>query len=233
MKPKRWVDKANVAIEGIIYSVRTQRHMRYHLLSALSALLLSLVIGISRIEFIVLSMAVILVIVTEMLNTAIETAIDMISEEYHPKAKIAKDIAAGVVLVASIGAAILAYLILYPALRAMLSSQAWQLRKVSGDVVALVSLVAVIIIVVFIKAVVGKGEPLRGGMPSGHAAVAFSLWAATVHLSGSIPIAGLTLILAVMVSWSRWSSGVHRPVEVIAGALLGAGVTLLLFLLFT
>lgn len=233
MKPKRWIDKANVAIEGIIYSVKTQRHMQFHLVSALTALLLSLVVEISRIEFILLCMAVILVIVTEMLNTAIETAIDMISEEFHPKAKIAKDIAAGVVLVASIGAAILAYLILYPALRATLASREWHLRRVSADVVALVSLVAVIIIVVFIKALVGKGEPLRGGMPSGHAAVAFSIWVATVHLSGSVPLTALTLVLAVMVSWSRWSSGVHRASEVVVGAVLGAGVTLLLFLLFT
>jgi membrane-associated phospholipid phosphatase len=43
----------------------------------------------------------------------------------------------------------------------------------------------------------------------------------------------LTLVLAVMVSWSRWSSGVHRPAEVVAGALLGTGVSLLLFLLFS
>lgn len=232
MKPKRWVDKANVAIEGIIYAAKTQRHMRYHLLSALAAIIVSLVIGISRIEFIMLSMAVILVIVAEMLNTAIETAVDMISAAYHPKAKIVKDIAAGVVLVASIGAVILAYLILYPPLRTMLSAPEWRLRKAPGDVVALVSLVVVVIIVIFIKAVVGKGEPLRGGMPSGHAAVAFSLWAATANLSGSVPISGLTLALAVMVSWSRWSSGVHRPIEVLAGAVLGAGVTMLLFLVF-
>jgi diacylglycerol kinase (ATP) len=232
VKPKRWVDKANVAIEGIIYAAKTQRHMRYHLLSALTAVIVSLVIGISRIEFIVLSMAVILVIVTEMLNTAIETAVDMISEEYHPKAKVVKDIAAGVVLIASIGAVILAYLILYPPLRTMLTAHEWRMRKAPGDVVALVSLVAVTIVVVFIKAVIGKGEPLRGGMPSGHAAVAFSLWASTANLSGSVPITGLTLVLAVMVSWSRWSSGVHRPAEVIAGAVLGAGVTMLLFLVF-
>jgi diacylglycerol kinase (ATP) len=206
--------------------------MRYHLLSALTAVIVSLVIGISRIEFIVLSMAVILVIVTEMLNTAIETAVDMISEEYHPKAKVVKDIAAGVVLIASIGAVILAYLILYPPLRTMLTAHEWRMRKAPGDVVALVSLVAVTIVVVFIKAVIGKGEPLRGGMPSGHAAVAFSLWASTANLSGSVPITGLTLVLAVMVSWSRWSSGVHRPAEVIAGAVLGAGVTMLLFLVF-
>ena len=233
MKPKRWFEKANVAIEGVIYSVKTQRHMRYHLVAALGVLLVSLVVNITRTEFILLSLAIILVLITEMLNTAIEVAIDMISEEYHPKAKIAKDIAAGVVLVASIGALILAYLILYPAIREAVATGFWRVRKVPNDVIAFVSFAVVVIVVVIIKAVMGKGEPLRGGMPSGHAAVSFSLWVATIYLAGSLLLIVLTFMLAAMVSWSRWSSGVHRPREVFAGAFLGAGLTWLLFLLFS
>ena len=117
MKPRSWTEKANVAIEGIIYAVKTQRHMQYHLFAALAALILSLLLNIARVDFILLCMAIVLVLVTEMLNTAIEVTVDMISEEYHPRAKIAKDIGAGVVLIASIGALTLAYLILYPALK--------------------------------------------------------------------------------------------------------------------
>lgn len=232
MKPKSWIDKANVAIEGIIYAVKTQRHMQYHLFAALAVLILSLVLNISRIEFILLSMAIILVLVTEMLNTAIEVTVDMISDTYHPLAKKAKDIAAGVVLIASIGALTLAYLILYPALKTAFSTGSWQFKKTPDDVVAFVALTVVVIIVVIIKAFVGKGEPLRGGMPSGHAAVSFSIWSAAVYLTRSIPIAILTFVLALMVSWSRWSSGIHRPLEVIAGAALGAGVTIFFFLVF-
>jgi len=232
VKPTRWLDKANVAIEGIIYSVRTQRHMRYHLAAALLALLVSLLVNISRMELILLSTAIILVLVTEMLNTALEVTIDMISEEFHPKAKIAKDIAAGVVLVASVGAMVLAYLILYPAVRETVLMRGWELHKAPGDVIAFVALAVVIIVVVFLKAALGKGEPLRGGMPSGHAAVSFSVGVASIYLSGSVPVVVLTFLLAVMVSWGRWTQGVHRPREVVAGALLGTGVTLLLFSLF-
>jgi len=233
VKPKRWIDKANVAIEGIIYSVKTQRHMRYHLVAALVVLLVGLMVNVSRTELILLCMAIVLVLVTEMLNTALEVAIDMIAEGFHPKAKVAKDIAAGVVVMASIGALTLAYLILYPALREALETGSWGLRRAPHDVIAFVSLAVVVILVVFIKALLGKGEPLRGGMPSGHAAVSFSIWVATVYLSGSLPIMVLIFILASMVSWSRWSSGIHKPREVLIGALLGAGVTLLLFLLFS
>jgi len=233
MKPKNWVQRANVAIEGIIYAVKTQRHMRYHLFAALAALILGLVLNISRIEFILLCMSIVLVLVTEMLNTAIETTVDMISEEYHPLARNAKDIAAGVVLIASIGALMLAYLILYPALKAAVTAEHWQIRKTPNDVVAFVALAVVIILVIILKAFLGKGEPLRGGMPSGHAAVSFSLWIAALNLTNSVPIVLLTFLLAVLVSLSRWWSGIHRPIEVIAGALLGAGVTFLFFRMFS
>ncbi len=233
MKPNSWVQSANLAIEGIIYSVKTQRHMRYHLYAALAALVLSLILKISRTDFILLCMAIVLVLVTEMLNTAIETTVDMISNEFHPLAKIAKDIAAGVVLIASIGALTLAYLIMYPALKASLISGHWSVLRAPSDVVAFVSLAVVIILVIIIKACSGKGEPFRGGMPSGHAAVSFSIWAATNYLIDSSVIIILTFFLAAMVSWSRWSSGIHRPIEVIAGAVLGAGVTFLFFWLFS
>ncbi len=231
MKPKSWAQSANLAIEGIIYSVKTQRHMRYHLFVALGVLVLSLVLDISRIQFILLCVAIVLVLVTEMMNTAIEVVVDMIAETYHPLAKIAKDIAAGVVLIASIGALTLAYLILYPAIITA-TTGGWHIRKAGDDVVAFVALAAVVIIVVIIKAFLGKGEPLRGGMPSGHAAVSFSIWVAALFLTQSLTIDILTFLLALMVSWSRWSSHIHRPLEVIAGAALGAGLTVLFFLVF-
>ncbi len=205
MKPTTWIESANLAIEGIIYSVKTQRHMRYHLYAALAALILSLVLNISRTEFILLCMAIVLVLTMEMLNTAIETTVDMISVEYHPLAKIAKDIAAGVVLIASIGALTLGYLILYPALKNTIMDGHWYPRKAPHDVVSFVSLVVVVILVIIIKAFVGKGEPLRGGMPSGHAAVSFSIWSATFFLTDSLAVIILTFLLAFMVSWSRWS----------------------------
>jgi diacylglycerol kinase (ATP) len=232
MKPKSWTQSANLAVEGIIYSVKTQRHMQYHLFVALAVLILSLVLDIPRIQFILLCVAIVLVLITEMMNTAIEVVVDMIADTYHPLAKIAKDVAAGVVLIASIGALTLAYLILYPAVRAVIAAGRLHVRKAGDDVVAFVALAAVVIIVVIIKALLGKGEPLRGGMPSGHAAVSFSIWVAAVFLTQSLTIGLLTFLLALMVSWSRWSSHIHRPIEVIAGAALGAGLTVIFFLAF-
>jgi diacylglycerol kinase (ATP) len=233
MKPKNWIQSANLAIEGIIYAVKTQRHMRYHLFAAVSVLILSLIVSVSRLEFIALALAIVIVLVAEMLNTAIEITVDMIAETYHPLAKIAKDIAAGVVLLASTGALTLAYLILYPALGRAIQRGIWRIPKAQSDVVAFVALVVVVISVIIIKALLGRGEPLRGGMPSGHAAVAFSIWTASVYLTKSPVVSIMILVLAVLVSRSRWSTGIHRPIEVAVGALLGAGITALFFWIFS
>ena len=92
------------------------------------------------------------------------------------------------------------------------------------------SALAVTILVVLAKACLGKGTPLHGGMPSGHAAVAFSIATSFVLAPVGPVLAILAVAMAVMVSHSRLLLGIHSLREVLAGALLGTGVTLLLHL---
>jgi diacylglycerol kinase (ATP) len=87
--------------------------------------------------------------------------------------------------------------------------------------------------VVITKAFYGKGEPLRGGMPSGHAAVSFSIWIAVTMISENFMPSMLVFIMAILIAQSRVAVGVHRPVEVLVGALLGISVTFLLFKVFS
>src|SRR4029450_4095455 len=100
----------------------------------------------------------------------------------------------------------------------------------------LISLVVVIIIVIAAKAISGRGARLRGGLPSGHAAVAFAGWmAATYVLSDTehrFLISTLTFIMALLVAQTRVESGVHSALEVTYGGLIGALVTLALFQVF-
>ena len=111
---KQWLESANYAIEGILQAAKTQRHVRYHLFTAVAVLLLSYVLGISRIEFLIISLAVIAVLLAELFNTSIEAVVDILSPEHTEKARIAKDIAAGAVLVTAFGAIVIGYTILYP-----------------------------------------------------------------------------------------------------------------------
>jgi len=107
------------AFQGLWYSLRTQINMQVHIVIALLAIALGIVLRISSVEFAVIFLAIASVVLVEMLNTVIELCVDLASPEYHPLAKIAKDVAAGAVLVSAIFAVIIAFFIFGPHLWAL------------------------------------------------------------------------------------------------------------------
>lgn len=92
------------AFAGLWYVARTQRNFRIHLAAGALAGLLGLAAGFSGLEWAVLALLITLVLATEMVNTVVEAAVDLASPAYHPLAKVAKDVAAGAVLVTALGA---------------------------------------------------------------------------------------------------------------------------------
>lgn len=233
IRPKNVFESLNCAIEGIIYALKHQRHTRYFFAVAAAALLLSLILKLPETEFVLFSLSVVILLFAEMINTAIETTVDLVcGERYHVLAKLAKDVAAGAVLISSIGVFIMGYIIFSQYLVGPFS---YGLRVGSAYTIhiAVVTLLIVLIGVVALKAYFGKGTPLHGGIPSGHSAVAFSLWASVVLLTLNPIIALLTFIMAIMVSHSRLVAGIHTKLEVFLGALLGIGVTFLIFSIFS
>ncbi len=231
MKPTRFIDSVNCAIEGIIHAARTQKHMRRHFLAALLVLLAVLFLKVSPLEFTLLTISVCFVLFAELVNTALEALVDLISPGYHPLAKIVKDVAAGSVLVAAIGAAVMGYLILSKYILPGYS-EALGIMGTPSQIGTIVSLLAVVIVVVILKAVSGKGTPLEGGLPSGHAAISFAI-ATIVTLNTQDPITSiLTITLAAMVSHSRLLLHYHTLREVMLGAITGIVVTLSILLLF-
>ena len=232
MPLRKWIQSTNYAIDGIIHAAKTQRHMRYHLFAAILVLLASFVLGLGWYEFVVLVLLSIVVLSIEMVNTAIEGITDVIFKEYDQKAKEIKDIAAGAVLIIALGAAIIGYIILYEPVKRFFYSGLDIAKHTESDI-AIVALVVILILVVITKAFFGKGEPLRGGMPSGHAAVAFSIWVAVTFLTESFMPSLLVFIMAIFIAQSRVNVGIHKPLEVILGGLLGITVTFLLFKIFS
>jgi diacylglycerol kinase (ATP) len=228
VKPRNWLESLNCAIEGVIYAFRTQRHVRYHYAIAAAALLASLLLDLPMTEFALFSLSIVVLLFAEMINTAVEEAVNLIEDRHHMMAKNAKDVSAGAVLISSIGVAVMVYMIfskyLYEPMRIALR----ETRDHAGHV-AVVSLLLVLIGVIALKALTGKGRPLHGGMPSGHAAVAFSLFTSITFLTLDPLVAVLAFIMAVMVSQSRLLGGIHTRLEILMGSLLGSALTLLVF----
>ena len=230
MKPTSWLESLNCAIEGILWAARSERHIRYHFFAALAVVFLALFFRITALEFFLLVLAAMLVIFAELINTAIEAVVDLATDDYHELAKRAKDVSAGAVLVTSVGAVVLGYLVLSGHIFPLFDSQP-TLGKEPRGTVPVGALLSVIILVILLKARQNRGRPLYGGMPSGHAAVAFSIAVSTFLFGESFLIGLLVLLLAVLVSQSRLLMKIHTPREVFLGALLGSVVTLLTFLI--
>jgi len=104
------------AWRGIIYTWKTQGHLQFHILAGFVVMAVAWSIGLSRWEWAILIFAIGSVIITEIINTAVEIVVDMIQPNFHPLAGMAKDVAAGAVLVAAIQAVIVGLIIFLPPL---------------------------------------------------------------------------------------------------------------------
>lgn len=100
--------------EGLIYTIRSQPNFRFHLLATVSVFLLGLYYRITTLEWLVLVFTVNMVLVAEMVNTALESMVDLITLEYRQSAKIAKDVSAGMVLVSAALSVVIALIIFLP-----------------------------------------------------------------------------------------------------------------------
>ena len=235
LRPPSLVESFNYAFEGIIHVLRTQRNMRIHFLLAVVVLIAGLMTGVNKFELIALLIVIAFVLIAEMVNTAIEGAIDVATTSFDPMAKLAKDIAAGAVLIATVVAVAVGYLVFADRLRDPSLRILDGLREAPFEV-TLIALVITVMLVIAAKAYTGRGTPLRGGLPSGHAAVAFGGWIAVTTLLGHqrywFLISTVTFIMALLVAQTRIEAGIHSLFEVFLGGLLGALVTLVIFQVF-
>jgi len=227
-RPRNSLESANYAVEGVITALRSERHLRFHLLAAVVVILLSLYLHVSLQDFLILAVAMMLVFYAELMNTALEVVVDLVTTERHPLAKMAKDISAGAVLVTAILAIIMGYITFAPYLQHGFETSLGRIR-VEDEHLTIAALLITMAVVLYLKVRTGRGRPLRGGMPSGHAAVAASVWAAVTLMSRSPLLSGMVAILGVLVAISRVTLRIHTRVEVLLGGLLGALITLLLF----
>ena len=231
MGMRRLLESFNHAINGIIYAVRTQRNMKIHTVGAVIVLLSCFFIDVSKVEFLILALTITSVFVAEMINTAIEAAVDLNTNYYHPLAKVAKNTAAGAVLITAINAVLVGYIIFWDKLEEISYGVVHKMKN-SEPYMIFIALVIVSLATVIIKAIYGEGTPLKGGMPSGHSALAFSISTAISLITEEPICIILAYLMAFITAQSRVDSEVHSVFEVIVGALLGVLLTLLIFTIF-
>jgi len=231
MVPHKVIDSFNAAVAGIVHVLKTQRNMRVHFLAAALVLVASVVLGMAFEDLLFLVSAIVLVLLAEMFNTAIEMTVDLAQEGYHPLARIAKDVSAGAVFLASIYAVAVGYLVFFTRgyLSRPLEVSLGALRGSEWDV-AFVTLAVVSILTLIAKVAFHRGTPFRGGLPSLHAALAAAIFTLAALIPGTpAVVVVLVFALAFLVVQSRIASRIHTLPEVASGAAWGAALTFLLY----
>lgn len=228
MGVRKFLDSFNYAVAGVVHTLRTQRNMRIHFTAAVLVLGVGLYLRVSSRDLLFLFFAITLVVMAEMFNTAVEAVVNLCVQEYHPLARIAKDVAAGAVLMAAVNSLVVAYIVFYPRLEGFAFYFGPRIKE-APLFVTLVALLLVMVLAAAGKAWSGKGIFVKGGLPSGHTALAFGGGTALALFTGSPLVATVALIMALLVAHSRLDSGAHTFFEVVAGALLGILATFAVF----
>lgn len=229
MRTKLPTDSFVYALEGVLHCFRSQRHMQVHFMMLVLVLVAALMLGVEMMGVLILMLCIAMVMATELINTAIETVVDMVSKKYEPLAKLAKDVAAGAVLVASVNAAVCGSLIFLRTKPVRYIAKAARMQPVRPDplVVAIVGILVIATIVMISKLRAGRSNAAlwQGGPVSGHSAVGFFLAVTVIFSANSALVTVLALLLAAIIAQSRVEARIHSIHEVVMGALVGLVLT--------
>ncbi len=236
MRNKNLAESFAHAFEGLAHVMWTQPHVRIQFFIVVLVLMLSYVMKLQTLQVLFMLSAVALVLIAELFNTALEVVVNLITDRYHPLAKIAKDVAAAGVLIASIyslmvGGAV--FLSSPKLLNFMVKAHSLNApHPITIIIVLLVGFAVISIIVALGKIRAGHSNILRGGAISGHSAVAFMLFALIAVQSQFNPIiCVMAFFLAFLVAQSRVEGHIHTLAQVIWGATLALAIVALLMLI--
>ncbi len=210
-----------------MHCFRTQKHMQFHFIILVLVLLSGLLLNFEPRDMLTLLFCISLVIATEMVNTAVEAVVDLVTPNYNPLAKLAKDVAAGAVLIASANAVIAGMLIFFGSDRIREIRFSTHGLSPNVAVVLVVGILVLTMTVMISKLVTGRSNPglWHGGVVSGHSAIGFFLAMTIIFTTGNLFVAILALLMALIIAQSRVESGVHSIQEVVLGAIVAIFLT--------
>lgn len=231
LKNSGFIDAWKNATNGIIYATTTQGNIKKQLIIAIIVVIASLFFNLSKAEFLCFMFTIVLIIFAEMVNTAIETVVDLYVDVYHPKAKIAKDVAAGGVVITAINAVIVAYFLFFDKITDIglnfIENVAASPSHLAFSVMVIV-IIAALALIAYAKTNKHRGLNSKF-IPSGHATIAFAANTIIWILADNAVILILSLVMAILVSESRIAAKEHKLSEIIFSGCLGTLLVLIAY----
>lgn len=228
MKLRAWLKSFRFAYEGLLYALSTQKNMKFHFVLAFAVFLLALFLQLDKLDILFILLAVTLVLITELINTAIEKTVDLTSPDPHPLAKVAKDVAAAAVLVAAVFAAAVGVIIFYEPFDLWLhnmrgKAEVWEIAPVW--VIGLLVLLSIIVLHARFS------RRLYRLQPSLISAIVFSAAMMIALQVQSTVVVILAMFLAGMFVFILMDKTKRSFSSIIMGSLLGILLTLGIYLL--
>jgi len=212
------------ATDGVMHCFRTQRHLAHYFVAIAIAAVAAAFLRLGTLELLFVFSAIVFVLVAEMMNTAVETVVNMLSPGYSEGARIAKDTVAAAVLVACCYAVAVMLVVYFSPARARdVFSGAFLQRSMGPVELSLIAFALVVLTIVALKERTGRGSFLRGGAISGHSALAFFCATCLFFVMQNRVWALLAFIMAGLVAQSRVEGRIHSLREVVLGAGVGGG----------
>lgn len=226
-QPVKWQRSFRYAYEGVKYALATQRNMKFHFFAGVAALVLALFLELSKTDILFILLAVTLMLMTELINTAVEKTVDLAMPELHPLAKIAKDVAAASVLVTAAFAAITGMIVFYePIDRLIRTARAGEIHVLTAaSVWILLALVALIAIMAQTR-FSDKGAWVK---PSLLTSVAFAVASLIAIRAQDTLVVLLGFLLAGVLMLALYDKRKRSFGSLLLGALLGSVITVLAF----
>ena len=230
---KNFIQACNNAVNGIVYCATTQPNVKKELILGTLVMILSLFYNFTSAEFLCLTFAVFFVIFAELVNTAIESLVDLLVDVYHPKAKIAKDIGAGAVVLSAVNAVIVAYFLFFHEKNLTNLTNSIFSHVISSPLhLTFVGIILTVIAILVLKAGIEEKKVTAGVevnfLPSGQSALAFAILTAIWMNSRNPIIFCLALTLSILVVGNRLNDK-RTWGEVIFGAFMGMLVMLMIY----
>ena len=234
-----FIDAWKNAINGILYATTTQRNIKVQLIIAVFVVIISLFFDLNRAEFLCFLFTIILILFAEMCNTAIETVVDLYVDVYHPKAKIAKDVAAGGVVITAINALIVGYFLFFDKISDIGINF---IRNITESPIHLAFSTIIIVVIAMLALIAtaktNKYKKLNNKfIPSGFTSIAFAIntiiWLMIDNIIDNqainIVILTLSLVLTILVAASRIEAKAHKISEIIFSACIGIMLVLIIY----
>lgn len=228
VKNKNFITALHHSVDGIIKAFKTERNLRIDYFCAVCVLLAGIVLGLNKTEFVCLCLTVGFVIFSEMINSVAEYIVDLVTDKYDDRAKAAKDIAAGGVLISSSISVIVAYFLFADKLQNATTSVLNAIISSNTNILFTI-IFMIVVLVIILKGLFGRGEEYAHSGPSLKIALAFGLTTYACIITRSFLVGIVCGILSLMIFGMKVTHTKARKINMIYSALLGIIIVLFVY----